>query len=589
MPFTNPFHVDLRSLALARVSLALVILTDLAIRAQDTGAWLSDAGLLPLDFIVPRTEPWRWSLYFLHGSTWWAALLMALQALAALGLLVGYRTRTSALLLLVLLISLHNRNPLLLQGGDNLMLLLVFWSLFLPMGARWSLDAAASRQTPAENRYCSVSSAAVLLQAMAVYFFSAFLKHGAEWVPDGTAIYYALHLDQFATPLGALWRDALWLSQPLTWYVWWLELLGPLLMFSPVANNTCRWAAIIAFVTLEIGFILNLHVGLFPLVSITSMLLFLPAGFWERISSRKRATIYYDAGCDFCEKSCAVLRTMLALPGAQVRTAQSDPEILALRDAHFSWVVEIDGVRHTRSAAMAALLAASPLGWPLAAPARWLRRPGDAIYTWVAHRRLHFGRITALLLPWRQRFALPGLPSLAVAAVFLILLGWWNVVTVTQLSYPGPLAQLKDSLRLDQIWDMFAPMPKQDDGWFVMPGLLEDGRPVDVWQQQVGRPSFAKPPGLPYSQFDNTRWRKTLNRLWLAANTDYRLPFGQWLCRRWDAAGSAPLATFDIYYMEERTPPPGQSEPAARPHRIWRHYCTDSGRTLTPQLDRFSP
>ena len=98
---------------------------------------------------------------------------------------------------LVMLISLHNRAPLVLQGGDNLLLLVLFWMCFLPIGQRYSIDAAlvdprqpASRPVP--NAYLSVATVAILLQAMAVYFFSAFLKSGDEWYPDGTAIYYAL-------------------------------------------------------------------------------------------------------------------------------------------------------------------------------------------------------------------------------------------------------------------------------------------------------------------------------------------------------------------------------------------------------------
>ena len=57
------------------------------------------------------------------------------RGLAALALVLGYRTRWAVVISLVMLISLHNRAPLVLQGGDNLLLLVLFWMCFLPIGS----------------------------------------------------------------------------------------------------------------------------------------------------------------------------------------------------------------------------------------------------------------------------------------------------------------------------------------------------------------------------------------------------------------------------------------------------------------------
>jgi hypothetical protein len=72
-------------------------------------------------------------------------VLFAIAALVAIALLVGYRTRL-ATVLLALLASLQARNPTLIQGGDNLLLLLLFWGMFLPLGARFAIDAALDRR-----------------------------------------------------------------------------------------------------------------------------------------------------------------------------------------------------------------------------------------------------------------------------------------------------------------------------------------------------------------------------------------------------------------------------------------------------------
>jgi len=80
----------------------------------------------------------RWSLYWLSQHDAWPAILFIIAGLAALALLAGMRTRLATLVSFVLLLSLHNRAPILLQGGDILLLLLLFWALFLPWGERWS-------------------------------------------------------------------------------------------------------------------------------------------------------------------------------------------------------------------------------------------------------------------------------------------------------------------------------------------------------------------------------------------------------------------------------------------------------------------
>lgn len=45
--------------------------------------------------------------------------------------------------------------------------------------------------------------------------------------------------------------------------------------------------------------------------------------------------------------------------------------------------------------------------------------------------------------------------------------------------YPRPLMML---LGLNQKWDMFAPRPVVEDGWYVIDGTLRNGRHVDLFR-----------------------------------------------------------------------------------------------------------
>ncbi|MFM8354330.1 MAG: HTTM domain-containing protein, partial [Gammaproteobacteria bacterium] len=168
----NPFHVDLRALAAVRIGVGLLILVDLMIRASDLGWFMSEWGVLDTAASRLYADQWRFSLYWLSSSFVWTCALFVCAALAATLLVFGVRTRLATVVSFLLLASLHNRNPLLLQGGDNLLLLLTFWGMMLPWGARWSIDAVMSEQRKRPDRLGGFAAAAILLQVVSVYFFS---------------------------------------------------------------------------------------------------------------------------------------------------------------------------------------------------------------------------------------------------------------------------------------------------------------------------------------------------------------------------------------------------------------------------------
>jgi hypothetical protein len=107
----------------------------------------------------------------------------------------------------VLVLSAHTRSPIILQAGDSLLALLLFWCLFVPVGATWSMDAALTGYRPRSRRVVSAGTLALLLQMPCVYLFTALLKGGPEWHSRFTAIQDALRDDFIATPLGA-WLGA---------------------------------------------------------------------------------------------------------------------------------------------------------------------------------------------------------------------------------------------------------------------------------------------------------------------------------------------------------------------------------------------
>src|SRR5690606_14670972 len=98
---------------------------------------------------------------------------------------------------------------LILQGGDDLLRVMLFWAMFVPLGARFSVDAALARTQPEQlpKRIFSVGSMTLALQLLAMYAVSAILKTGPTWHAQGSAIHLALHHHAFATPFGAWFRE----------------------------------------------------------------------------------------------------------------------------------------------------------------------------------------------------------------------------------------------------------------------------------------------------------------------------------------------------------------------------------------------
>ena len=282
--------IDLRALATLRIALAVLLLWDTFTALINAGAFFTEAGVLPLSVARQlRESEWMLSLHDL-GSTALVTALLLVQLGAALCLLAGWRSQLAALVCWLLLCSLQTRNPAVLHGGDTALRLLLFWSLLLPLGARWSLDALAGRTSvffPA-GRIFTAASLALLMQVAFIYWFTAVLKWGHEWTRDGTAVYYALSADQFVQSPGLLLLGFPDLCRALTFAVLWLELAGPFLAFLPWQTARLRIAVVAAFWLLHLGLALCLRLGPFPFVMMAAWLPFLPTEFWDWLGKKFR-------------------------------------------------------------------------------------------------------------------------------------------------------------------------------------------------------------------------------------------------------------------------------------------------------------
>src|SRR5215217_7084898 len=535
------FGADLRSLAVFRVALALLVLADLAMRATDLTAHYTDEGVLPRTALLEEVlSPWAFSLNLMNGEPFFQVLLFGVAALAALGLLIGYRTSLMTVVVWVLLLSIQWRNPLVSGADGPLLRLLLFWGMFLPLGAYWSVDRALEKVAPQPSpRFVSAATVGLFMQIAFVYWFTAALKSGPECRVDGTAIYYALNIDQIATPIGTYLLQFPELLKVMTFATFGLEAIGPLLLLCPFFTGPVRTGAVLAFMSLHFGIWLTMDIGIFPWISAFCMVCFFPTWFWDKASSRLRAVL---------------LRRVELARRLQLATAWLGDAIVTFSKALLSF---LNDARQ--------LLFAGPVlhGDPLADRTAGPVPPETPNDEAPAEE------------PGELRSSL-ATNLLAFFFIFYVLC--WNLTTATSFTLPERIVPLGPFLGLDQYWGMFPPSPSKEDGWYVIPGELRDGQKVDlmpITRDDYGMHpiSYEKPQDIT-ATYKNEHWRKYLENIYNQDHADQRLYFGQYICRQWNAhhTGADTLETFRIIYMLELTLPDYRQ---SKPEKVdlWNHRC----------------
>jgi hypothetical protein len=288
------FGLDLRSLALFRISMAALVFGDVAFRLPHLVPLYAERGLLSSDAALQVIGPGLYfSLHFwLRGSEAALAVLFGLQLLVALAMLVGYRTRVATALTWYLLASLQVVEAYHLHlGGDTYIRMMLLWGALLPLGSVWSIDAkrdsADGAAVDPNTRAYSWVSFALVFQFLLFYLVAGLNKNTPIW-NDGQAVYYMLHRDHMATMFTPMLLEQRWALAPLTYATYWFEVLAPLLLVFPFRTAVVRMAAIPIFIGFHLGLGIFLDIGPYPLMSLAPLPALIPTRFWQQWWPRLR-------------------------------------------------------------------------------------------------------------------------------------------------------------------------------------------------------------------------------------------------------------------------------------------------------------
>ena len=273
--------IDRRVLGVFRVVFGGVLLYDLWYHAAHATLLYSNSGVVPNHRVLFAPQSLgQFSLYLAFSTPAEVKVAFALTLVVYLAFLFGFRTRLAQILAFVCVTSINARNLFTEDGGCMTLNLLAAWTMFLPLGDRYSVDALLREGRGEKRREAPVVSLLVLgltLQVAIIYLGNAVHKTGATW-HDGSAIHWVLWQDRLSTPLAVFLRmhEPRWLSPLLSFSALLIEGSLPLLVLSPWFQTQLRSIAVLLSWSLHLGIALVMTLGPFSYAMIALLVLVIP-------------------------------------------------------------------------------------------------------------------------------------------------------------------------------------------------------------------------------------------------------------------------------------------------------------------------
>jgi hypothetical protein len=580
---------DRRTLGLTRIFLGFYLIFDLFRRTPDWLAMFSDRGVLPSSVVLAHPQSNGFSIVhaFREPVELWAlwGVILATYVL----LLVGWKTRVWQVLALIWVTGMNGRVLLIENGGYVVQNLLLLWTMFLPLGDRFSLDALlASLRRRSEATaddlndrsqltepfrfapYVSIVGLVLCFQIGALYYFNVVHKTGPAW-RDGTATHYVMYNDRMATPLVASlrtlipWPVFIFLAKMVMAF----EAAVPFLLFSPLSKAWARRAVVVLMVVMHLGFGSSFVLGPFAWALCTWATIFFTRDDWDlayRTMRReeREITVLYDPRSAAALLASRVLARLDRFELVWFETATS---------AKLGWrrfaVRGGDGTIVQGADAVAAIVRALPGGAGFA----WLFRSAPIRALVDAALRIAEGRTSRLFglqVPDRLVVQPQGsaagragrrvrdvLVQLVAAAFFVGALNQaavelWSIKRRWKIPQPEVTRVLSHKMRFLQGWFMFSPNPVMDDGTIVSDAVTADGRHIDPFSRKAPDFDLLHSKSLRYNQI----WSDYFNRMHLPGNRAYRDAMIAYMRRLPERSGRPEdaLVSGQVYWVKDMNP-----------------------------------
>jgi hypothetical protein len=261
------------TLALYRIAVGIIVVGWTLALAPSLYAFYSRDGILPTYPDYEGSLAWGLLEWF-PGNAAVTIIYFALL-LASICVLVGFGTRVATLIVFVCMVSFAHRNPWVLNSGDLLVQLLVFYLLLAPAGDGLSVDRWLRR----DRQFWEFSHRAiwplrlVQVQVSILYIAAVWDKvRGTTW-NDGTAVSYALRIgDLERFPIPGFVTDSLILANLMTFGTLAIEFALAILVW----NRVLRPWVLLLGVMLHLGIDYGVRVGFFSWAVLVAYVAFIP-------------------------------------------------------------------------------------------------------------------------------------------------------------------------------------------------------------------------------------------------------------------------------------------------------------------------
>lgn len=318
---------------LMRIAWALSAFLTSLMMWNDVMLYFSEAGYLPSSMMPMYLRSiYRFTIFDWVTGPGPVFLVYLVHLAALLCAMIGYRTRWSVGVSVLLLFSFHERNPLVLAGGDTVLRLVGFILLISPGIEALSVDRMRLQWRHWRKTLSFLPALTMpdwpyrllLWQFIVLYGTSLWYKSlGSMWM-GGTAVASVLHHPIFARIPLAFMDVLAPLAPPfgfaaLLWHAGWLLLLVPRKLFHRVS----RWSKahlkrllLLGGVVFHGSIFLLLRAGCFSWAVLSGYLGLLDGhdlNVLRRIfggASVRKVTILYDGHCGLCLRSVFTLQLL---------------------------------------------------------------------------------------------------------------------------------------------------------------------------------------------------------------------------------------------------------------------------------------
>jgi len=298
-----------RVLGLYRIVIGLLTIYSFALWAKDVAVFFSDEGVLTTKTLAGAMGRDYHTILQWIGSPLGVRLSLAALFAAALFFTVGWHTRVASVLLYVLVVSFHERNNLVLNGGDTVLRTMLFFFMFAPAGAAFSVDALVRRLRSPGAPPALVSPWAqrmMQVQVAVIYFVTAYAKSRGALYHEGVAMYYVFGLVDFnVRGVEQLMNYPLAYSF-LTYAVLLVEISLPFLLWF----RATRPYAVVLGILAHGWIMVFMTIPVFGILMIATYIPFFMEGELDlalarirRRLARRRATLYLDGACVACGRA----------------------------------------------------------------------------------------------------------------------------------------------------------------------------------------------------------------------------------------------------------------------------------------------